>query len=144
MPELTQSALLAYLDRWEEYVDKFNRLPADRQAAFLHEQGFPRLRDLLAHIIGWWEEGIRIVESVLSYPDFVYNEPDTDAFNATVVEKYSSWREASLFQYFEQTRRRIVDMVSALPEAALENPLIREWLIADVIEHFDEHKLPSS
>lgn len=144
MPELTQPALLAYLERWGEYVERFNRLPADRQIVFLHEQGFPRLRDLLAHVIGWWEEGMRIIESVLSYPEFVYREPDTDTFNAMLIEQYSSWDEANLLQHFERTRLRLVDMIEGLPAEAFKNSLIREWLIADVIEHLEEHNLPAS
>jgi len=36
----------------------------------------------------------------------------------------------------------LLDLVADLPENALSNKDIREWLEADVIEHLEEHKIP--
>jgi hypothetical protein len=142
MHELDRSTLLTALDEWGTYADKFKSLPPDRQAAFLEAQGFSAFQDLLGHIIGWWDEGLRILDGVRLDPTFVYHEPDTDAFNAELVRKYHVWNEADVLGHFETARRALARQVQDLTEERLAQPLIREWLYADVVEHLDEHRLP--
>jgi hypothetical protein len=143
MTEITRPSLLHSLDEWGNYVDKFQRLAPDRQAGFLHDQGFAALQDLLGHVVGWWEEGQRLVKEVLADPSFIYVEPDTDAFNAQLVEKFHAWTEAEALAYFEKTRAAMTALLRELPEEILEHTLVRDWLFADVIEHLDEHRLPA-
>lgn len=128
-------------NEWGEYVARFNRLKPDAQAKFLQKQGFARLRDLLAHIIGWWEEGQRIITGILDDPVFTWQEPDTDAFNAQLVEKFSRWPEADVLQHFENVRLALLDLLADLPEGVFDNRDIEEALASDVVEHFDEHGL---
>jgi hypothetical protein len=142
MTEPTRSALTEALEEWGAYAQDFKRLPPDRQAAFLQEQGFAALQDLLGHVIGWWQEGLRLVQGVQADPSFIYDEPDTDEFNAGLVRKHHAMHEGAVLQQFENTRRAMIELVRDLPDDVFSRPLIREWLMADVIEHLEEHRLP--
>ena len=42
---------------WGTYVERFQRLPQEEQWQRLKETGYDSLRDLLAHILAWWDEG---------------------------------------------------------------------------------------
>lgn len=124
---------------WGPYLAKFDVLEAKDK--FLEKQGYKRLGDLLAHIIGWWDEGIKVIRAVTADAAFVYDEPDTNAFNTEIVAKYKDTSDAELRILFEQRRAEMIDLVRALPESAFENPTIERWLAADVVEHYDEHAL---
>jgi hypothetical protein len=141
MHELSRPHLLNALDDWGAYPEKFERLPPERQAAFLQDQGFAALQDLLGHVIGWWQQGRRVVGGVQADPAFVYDEPDTDAFNADLTLKYHSWDPADVLDHFEKERQAMKSLVHNLPGDVLAAPLVREWLIADVIEHLEEHAI---
>ena len=128
---------------WGEYVKQFNRLSPEERAAFLEKEGFANFHDLLAHVIGWWEEGLWIITGILDDPSFTWEERDTDAFNVELIEKFRSWPEEDLLLHYENVREALVNLVADLPENALNNEDIREWLYADVIEHLEEHRIPS-
>jgi len=127
---------------WGEYVRRYQNLPATVQAEFLEKQGFGSFHDLLAHIIGWWEEGLWIITGILDDPGFTWEARDTDAFNRELVEKFRPWSEADLLLHYENVREALLDLVADLPENALDNEDIRDWLYADVIEHLEDHRLP--
>jgi hypothetical protein len=141
--EIDRTSLLDCLATWGHYMDDFHRLSANRQASFLLRQGYQRFGDLLAHVAGWWEEGLRVVDEVRANANFIYVEPDTDAFNADIVLKFAATDEAEIAAYFESIRRKMVVMIEASADEILSHPLVREWLFADVIEHFEEHRLES-
>jgi len=126
---------------WGVYVRQFNALSPDAQAAFLEKQGFETFHDLLAHIIGWWEEGLWVMTGILDDPGFTWEERDTDAFNQELVEKYRLWSKEDLLLHYENVREAMLDLVSELTEDALTNEDIRNWLHADVIEHLEDHKI---
>ena len=128
---------------WGEYVKQFNRLSPEERAAFLEKEGFANFHDLLAHVIGWWEEGLWIITGILDDPSFTWEERDTDAFNVELIEKFRSWPEEDLLLHYENVREALLNLVADLPENALNNEDIREWLYADVIEHLEEHRIPS-
>jgi hypothetical protein len=127
---------------WGEYVHKFQSLSPTAGASFLKQQGFESFHDLLGHIIGWWEEGLRVITGILDDPSFTWEERDTDVFNQELVAKFRSWNETDLLLHYENVREALLDLVADLPENALENKAIREWLYADVIEHLEDHQLP--
>lgn len=127
---------------WATYIEDFNRLEHDKQKEFLTKQGFENFHDLLAHVIGWWEEGARITMGILDSPAFTWQDPETDSFNAELVEKYSTWSDDDLYKHFETVRLAMIDLISGLPEDAFINTDIENLLIADVVEHYDEHPIP--
>jgi hypothetical protein len=130
-------------NNWATYIADFQRLEPERQREFLAQQGFPSFHDLLAHIIGWWEEGARIVHGILDSPSFTWQDPDVDSFNEQLIKKFSSWSDDDLFKHYESLRLALIDLVERLPEDAFLNKDIEGWLVDDLVEHYDEHPIPS-
>lgn len=142
MAEVTLRKVMQVLEEgWGEYIKQFNALSPGEREAFLQKEGFGSLHDLLAHIVGWWEEGLWIITGIMEDPGFTWEERDTDAFNRELIEKYRSWSEQDLLLHYENVREALLDLVAELPENALDNQDIREWLEADVIEHLEDHKI---
>ena len=53
---ITKQRALDYVElEWGTYVQRFKRLPAEEQSKRVKEMGFESLRDLLAHILAWWD-----------------------------------------------------------------------------------------
>ena len=55
---------------WATYIADFNRLEAEKQKEFLAKQGFETFHNLLAHVVGWWEEGARIIATFVTRTHF--------------------------------------------------------------------------
>jgi len=126
-------------NEWAGYIEDFNRLEAKTE--FLAKQGFETFHDLLAHVIGWWEEGLRIITGILEEPGFSWQNPDTDAYNAELIEKYKRWLDEDLLKHYEMVRLALLDLVADLPDDAFLNKDIEGWLASDVVEHYDEHSI---
>lgn len=130
-------------NEWAEYILIFNRLSPEKQKELLSGQGFGTFHDLLAHIIGWWEEAARIISGILDSPGFTWSEHNMDQYNRELTQKYSSWSQDDLFKHYDTVRLALIDLVEDLPEDAFLNRDIEYWLATDVIEHYDEHALPT-
>jgi hypothetical protein len=142
MADFTLRQVMQVLEEgWGEYIKQFNALSPEEQKTFLQMEGFSRFHDLLAHIVGWWEEGLWIITGIMGDPSFTWEERDTDAFNRELIEKFRSWGEEDLLLHYENVREALLNLVADLPEDALMNEDIREWLEADVIEHLEDHKI---
>jgi hypothetical protein len=129
-------------NEWSEYVEKFDRLDPAKQKEFLARQGVESFHDMLAHILGWWEEGARIIKGIVEMPGFTWTEHDVDRFNVVLKKKFEPWSSDDLLEYFEVVRLTLIELVSDLPEDAFLNADIEDWLAADVVEHYDEHAVP--
>jgi hypothetical protein len=127
---------------WASYIDDFHRLESEKQKEFLSKQGFENFHDLLAHIVGWWEEGARIINGIVDSPSFTWQDHDVDSFNRELTQKFSAWSDDDLFKHFESLRRALIDLVERLPEDAFFNKDIEGWLADDVVHHYDEHPIP--
>lgn len=125
---------------WQSYIASFGRLPAEEQAAVLARQGYPSFRELLAHICGWWEECLSIVNSILDNEEQPGREYDVDAFNAESIARYLPWEEDELIAHFENLRNGLIDLVFDLPDGPLENDRIAAWIDACVVHHYHEHR----
>lgn len=130
-------------NEWGTYVDDFNLLGDEKQREFLSKQGFENLHDLLAHIVGWWEEGARVISGILDSPAFTWETREVDSFNAELIQKYASWSDDDLLNHFETVRLALIDLVADLPDDAFMNKDIEGWLRDDVVEHYDEHLIPA-
>jgi hypothetical protein len=128
---------------WSEYVERFNRLDLEKQNDFLSKQGVESFHDLLAHIVGWWEEGARIITGILEAPDFKWTEHDIDSYNVMLRRKFETWADDDLLEYFEIIRLTLIEMVTSLTEDAFLNRDIEDWLVADIVQHYDEHPIPA-
>jgi len=126
---------------WGEYVKQFNRLSPEERAAFLEKEGFANFHDLLAHIVGWWEEGLWIITGILDDPSFTWEERDVDAYNLELIEKFRAWGDDDLLLHYDNVREAMLNLVADLPENALANEDIRYWLYEDVITHLEDHRI---
>lgn len=129
-------------NEWATYIEDFNDLSDEKQKEFLSKQGFDNFHGLLAHVIGWWEEGARIITGIMDSPSFTWESHDTDAFNLELTQKYSTWSQDDLFAHYEAVRLAMIDLTIDLPDDAFLNKDIEQWLADDVVEHYDEHPIP--
>jgi hypothetical protein len=130
-------------NEWGTYVDDFNKLDDEKKKEFLSDQGFESFHHLLAHIIGWWEEGVRIIAGILDSPGFTWEDYDVDVFNAELIQKYSTWSDDDLLAQYEVVRKALLDLIVDLPNDAFMNKDIETCLKDDVVEHYDEHPIPA-
>ncbi|HET9913666.1 MAG TPA: ClbS/DfsB family four-helix bundle protein [Anaerolineales bacterium] len=128
-------------NNWATYIEDFNNLDPERQKEFLSRQGFDSFHDLLAHIIGWWEESARVINGILSSPAFTWQEVDTDIFNIELIKKFSTWSDEDLFKHYESLRLALIDLIERLPEDAFLNKDIESRLASDVVRHYDDHPI---
>lgn len=124
---------------WGDYVQGFAGLSQAEQEAFVKKQGFHQFRDVLAHVVAWWEHGIGVIESSASGDPV--DVDDVDAFNAEAVERFGLMAEAQVLAKYEDTRLTLASLVDMLPVEVLRQPHVRSWLRADVIDHYFEHAL---
>jgi hypothetical protein len=124
---------------WAEYPGRFGALPPEKQSAFLKKQGFARFRDLAAHIIAWWEQGIQSIEA--SAQGDVAEVDDIDGFNAEAVERFGKLEADAVFVRYEETRLTLVRLIDTLPGQVYSKPNVQGWLRADVLAHYYDHAL---
>jgi hypothetical protein len=122
---------------WAGSIEQYNDLTeADRQA-YLKKQGFPRFRDIVAHVIAWWEDGMRVIETAAD--EDPCDVEDVDSFNAAAVDRFGKLEENEVLTAYEKTRRSLLQLVQMAPEEVLSKPNVQAWLRADVIDHYYEH-----
>src|SRR5687768_16407101 len=109
-------------EEWSSYIQRFDAL--ENKEEFLKKQGFKKFEDILAHIVGWWDEGAKIIRGVMNDPNFVYEEPDTDKFNADLLVLYKITSASDIRRLFESRRLEMIDLVRDLPESAFDNQTI--------------------
>src|SRR5512141_1844814 len=128
MPINKQRAL-AYMEfEWGTYVARFRSLPPEEQSRRVQDMGYESLRDMLAHILAWWEEGMGIIRAIAEERSFQRKKYDCDAFNAEAVAKYKPWDETEFMAHFEKTRRNIAAELGAMKETVVENRRVQSWL----------------
>jgi hypothetical protein len=130
-------------NEWATYIADFQRLDGDKKKEFLSKQGFENFHGLVAHVIGWWEEGARIITGIMDSPAFTWEDPDTDTFNRMLVQKFATWSDDDLYRHYETVRLALLDLTADLPDDAFLNNAIEGWLRDDVVGHYDEHPIPA-
>jgi len=139
MSNLKQRAIDILENEWAEYIERFEKI--ENKDEFLKENGVNSFRELLGHVIAWWEVGERIILGVLKDPNSQYEEPDADTFNAELIKKYSKLSDDTVRNDYEKKRQDMIKLVKDLPQDAFSNPVVEEWIAADVVEHFDDHAI---
>jgi hypothetical protein len=130
-------------NEWATYIEDFNNLDEKKKEEFLTKQGFTSFHDLVAHIVGWWEEGARIILGIMDSPSFMWETRAVDAFNRELTEKFSTWTDEDLFKHYHSVRLALIELTADLPEDAFLNADIEGWLKDDVALHYDEHPIPA-
>src|SRR3990172_7719352 len=129
---------------WATYIDRFNRWPADEGLKRVKAQGYKQFRDMLAHVLAWWEEGMGIILAIAEEREYARKKYDFDAFNADAVTKYKDWDEAEFLSHFEKTRQKTAADLKSMNEAVWENRRVRTWINGIFISHAREHLVASS
>ena len=130
-------------NEWATYIEDFEHLDAEKKQEFMAKQGFASFHDLVAHIIGWWEEAAHIILGIMENPSFTWESHDADAFNLELTQKFSTWMDEDLFKHYETVRLALIDLTAELPDDAFLNNDIEGWLKDDVVGHYDEHPIPA-
>lgn len=125
-------------NEWGNYVELIEKI--EDKEIFFKKQGVESIQELLGHVIGWWEVGENIIKGILNDPNFKWQDHNTDAFNAELILKYKNLSVEEVKKQFEKKRQDLIQLTNNLPDDALMNPDIEDWLAADMVEHFDEHK----
>ncbi len=126
---------------WVAFPERFHKLGEAEQQTYLSQQGFARFRDLLAHVIGWWEGILELADRLAKDPAYQRQEWDVDSFNAQITELYGQLDEAELWKKYETTRSALVEMVINLPDEVYDRREVQDWLKSDVIEHYFDHAI---
>ncbi len=126
---------------WAGYAERFDALPEEKQKAFLDKQGFPRLRDLIAHVVGGLEDVLQVADGVSKDPAYRGPVRDNDAYNAELIELFGKLAEAEFWKRYESARRAVIEMVINLPDEVYENKEFQSWIESEVIAHYFEHAL---
>jgi hypothetical protein len=139
MFDLKQRTLDFLEIEWGTYVERFNRWPADYGLKRVNNQGYKQFRDMLAHILAWWEEGMGIILAIAEEREYERKKYDFDVFNAEAVAKYKNWNEAEFLAHFEKTRQNAVTSLKSIKDAAWENRRVHTWVDGIFIDHASEH-----
>ncbi len=143
MASITREQVLENIQNdWGAYVERFRGLSSEEQKTFLAKQGYPRLGDLLGHVIAWWQACQRDVAGRLADPAFQDPNYDVDAFNARAVEHFSGQDEPAIVEAFEAQRAVMLDFVAHLPEAAFQDHRIVDRLHLEFVGHLQDHAVP--
>jgi hypothetical protein len=137
-----RQVLTVLQNEWATYVERFQRLSPEERSAFLEKQGYSRLADLLAHIIGWWEVGYQAIENYLADPQYQKPQYNVDEFNAKAVASVQNLNETTVIQSFEQKRKFLLDWVTKLSDAAFENDKVVNQFNMELIGHLSDHAIP--
>jgi len=129
---------------WATYIERFNRWPVEEGLKRVNEQGYRQFRDMLAHVLAWWDEGMEIILAIAEGREYARKKYDFDAFNAESVAKYKDWDEAEFLSHFEKTRLKVAADLKSMNEAAWENRRVRAWVNGIFISHAREHLVASS
>ena len=124
---------------WGDSLRHFQDLPEEKQKAFLEKQGFARFRDLVAHIIAWWEDGLEAIDAVTKDLAYQHPEKDTNAYNAEAVRVFGKLDEAEVWKKYESTRQSLIELAINLPEDIFNRKDVQDRLRGEVIDHYYEH-----
>lgn len=131
---------LDFLDiEWATYIERFNRLPELEGMRRARAQGYDRFRDMLAHILAWWEDVMPAILAIAENREFEKKKYDYDAFNVEAVAKYKDWDEAEFLAHFEKSRQKAAADLRSMNEAAFDDKRIRGRINGIFIHHAREH-----
>jgi hypothetical protein len=140
-PITRQSVLNLLTGDWADYVPRFQALPPAAQAAFLQQQGYKRLADLLAHIVAWWEFGLQAIPRFQGDPAARMAEIDVDRFNAQAVEQVQAVSDGEEIRIFEEARQKFLDFARRLSEEDFKDERILTQFKWELVNHLEEHRI---
>ncbi|HNR03197.1 MAG TPA: DinB family protein [Anaerolineaceae bacterium] len=140
MPAIDRQMMMDYLTKkWRNYVAAYRSLSVGDQEKFLQRQGYRRLADLLAHVIAWWESGMRAIEIYRVDPAYEPPPVNVDAFNAAAVADAQDKSEEQVVRLFEETQKNFIELINSLSEDNFRDPRITRQLEMELVGHLAEH-----
>jgi len=131
---ITKQRTLDYINNeWGTYVKRFNNLSKDEQTKRVKEMGYEQFRDMLAHILAWWGEGMEIILAIAENRAYEHKKYDFDVFNAEAIAKYKAMDEAVFLDQFEKTRQKMEADLKSMDDAAFENRRVKTWIHGIII-----------
>lgn len=134
-----------FIDRlqhqWQPFVSRFQSLAAPEQRAYLNRQGYASFKDLLAHVISWWQEGAENIAQMRQDPSLALRDYDVDTFNAQAVARFHDRLEPEVVRTYQSQCQKMLDLVRSLPDAELYHEHINTRLYYEIIMHWKEHEL---
>lgn len=124
---------------WATYIERFNRLPKLDGLQRVRRQGYDQFRDMLAHILSWWEEMLPDIIALAEGREIERKKYDFDVFNAEAVAKYKDWDEAEFLAHFEKSRQKAAADFKSMNEAAFEDKRVWGRIHGIFIHHAREH-----
>ena len=133
---------LDYLtDQWGTYVTTYMGMPLEDQVEFMQRQGYASFKDLIAHIIAWWDFAMQMIEVKKHDVDYFFPDINVDEFNAKAVEGAKDFSEEQVLQQFEQTRLKFIEYIQLLKDDQIKQPNIAKQLEIDLFGHLLEHAI---
>lgn len=132
--------VLDMLEReWGSSLERYKALTEEDQKVFMAKQGFGSFREVIAHIIAWWEDGLAAIDALSKDKGYHHPERDTDTVNAEAVKAFGKLDESEVWKKFELTRQRLLELAINLRPEIFDHKDVQAWLRADVLEHYYEH-----
>jgi hypothetical protein len=142
MEKVSRNDVIKSLDfDWDEYMDQLVRFSPAEKKEFLQKQGFDTLVDFVVHIVGWWQECMRIIRVVQQNPAYKPDEENVDQYNQKVIEENRYKSEEEIFGLFKDVKSMIREMIEKLPNSAIENETINTYMFWCITNHVEEHKI---
>jgi hypothetical protein len=140
---MSRQDMLDFIEQyWSVYLPTLDSIPVDEREAFAQAQGYPGTKELIAHIAGWWREGIQIVKAVMAgqQPDTDY--ANDDEFNARMIRNASDQPYEQVEEEFENARDEIAGLIAELPDAVFADPQIYDEFFGEIVTHYRQHTPP--
>lgn len=105
-----------------------------------------QVKELLAHITGWDELLINVLNAYLeNQPPVMLVDKGLDEFNARVVSQRAALSYEAVCQEWESTRENLKRLVRSIPAERFEEELVMPWgqqgKIKDFIRIFSHHEI---
>lgn len=126
--------------KWRLFPAQVYFLKGKELENYLLQQGFKTVRDLLAHIIGLWEQAIKDIETLQSNPKYT-GEINSNELNAESVKKYKDFNDKQIQDKYNEVLNQYRIFIADLPDDVFTNPKVQEWIYSSEIEHYNEHKI---
>lgn len=142
MQKVSRDAVIKSLEcEWDQYIDQLVSFSPAEKEKFLKKQGFDIMVDFMVHIVGWWQECMRIIGAVQRQPMYQPANVDVDEYNKKVIEENRDKSEEEIIWLFKNARSAIREMIEKLPDAAIENETINTYMFWCITNHVEEHKI---
>ena len=133
--------LRALMDGWQSYLSALADLSTEETAAYLDEQGYDRMRDLLAGVTAQIEETLGAIPLLLRGEGV--EQWDEPMLRAKAIARFSYFTEDEVRRRFALAHTALARMLAFLPEATLERPEIYHRLYMTIVARFNERRPPN-